>query len=255
MLNSWTSTLLLGLALAVGNCILALQPSGAAPAIAPNPSSPAPARDNLNNIPWWQVAVNYQVTATGNRQFQACLFGDAMSAELGNTLGEGTFNFALGGMSTTSLLIQLQRLVTANVQCSQVIIAIGTNDAWYGHEDQRFTQQLQQAIALGRKMGASQITLIPAFYATIAASQNVNLAGPLSRVDQINALMQQVATVEKVAIAADGIQALYQDRALNPDFSVDGVHLNDAGRKIYRQALLKILQPATATQSSSPTQS
>jgi lysophospholipase L1-like esterase len=200
----------------------------------------------MDKTPWWQMAVNYQVLRNRNQQFSVCLFGDSISSALGNTIGSGNVNFALGGMSTTSLLLQMQRLLAANVQCQHVVIAIGTNDAWYGIDDQQFTHQLSQSITLARNFGAVQITLIPAFYSTVAASKNPKLAGPLSRVDQLNALLQQVAKETDVTVAAAGIQQLFQDQALQEGLTYDGVHLNEAGKKIYRQVLMEIFAAASS---------
>lgn len=198
-------------------------------------------QDNLGQTPWWQMAVMFQVKSTRDQQFNACLFGDSITSALGNTLGKENFNFALGGMSTTSLLIQLNRLVAANVRCQKVVIAIGTNDAWYGLPDQQFVQQLTQAIALAYSLRASQITLMPAFYSTLAASKNPRLAGTLQRVNEINALIEQVAEAEQLVIASDGIQALYKDQSLNSDLTIDGVHLNPPGKKILRKFILSFL--------------
>ncbi len=87
--------------------------------------------DTLSSQPWWQDDVKYQVIVTQDRQYTACLFGDSISSGLGNTLGDNTFNFAIGGMSTISLIEQLKMLTAAKVKCHQAIIAIGTNDADY----------------------------------------------------------------------------------------------------------------------------
>jgi lysophospholipase L1-like esterase len=191
------------------------------------------------------MAVNYQVARNRNQQFAGCLFGDSISSALGNSLGQGNVNFALGGMSTTSLLVQMQRLLDANVRCQHVVIAIGTNDAWYGIDDQRFTEQLTQSIGLARNFGAEKITLIPAFYSTVAASKNPKLAGPLLRIDQLNVLLNQVATAEQVIVAGTSIQGLFQNQALHEGLTTDGVHLNDSGKKLYRQVLGEILAAST----------
>jgi lysophospholipase L1-like esterase len=89
-------------------------------------------------------------------------------------------------------------------------------------------------------MGNKEIFLIPAFYSTVAASSDPTVAAPLSRVEQINALINQVAETEKVPVAA-GLAPLYENNALKESFTSDGEHLNAEGLKIYRQALLQIL--------------
>jgi lysophospholipase L1-like esterase len=175
------------------------------------------------------------------QQYAGCLFGDSISSGLGNTLGEGVANFGRGGLSSVSLLDQMNALDSMNVQCQKVVIAIGTNDAWHSIRDDDFVDNLKQAVFLARQMGATQITLIPAFYSTVAASRNPSIAGTLDRVDEINKLVQKVAASEKVAIVTSELQPLYSQRSLKKELTFDGVHLNDKGKKIYHQVILKIL--------------
>ena len=197
--------------------------------------------DNLSSAPWWQLAVKYQNIDTKSKQYSGCLFGDSISSGLGNTLGEQTYNFALPGMSTVSLVEQLKTLAPADVKCQKAIIAIGTNDALYRTSDAMFVNKMAETISLAQSLRAKQVILIPAFYSTVAASQNPNLAGTIPRVEEINALIRQVAATHNVPIEASGIQALFKDRALKENLTFDGVHLNPAGIEIYRQALLNIL--------------
>ncbi|MHC0063132.1 alpha/beta hydrolase [Nostoc sp. UIC 10890] len=204
-------------------------------------SADAPPKDNVSTSPLGKIALQYQTLAAQDKQFSGCLFGDSISAGLGNTLGSGTFNFGLNGLSTISLLEQLKSLIPTKVKCEKAIIAIGGNDAWYGISDELFSKNLQEAIALVRTMGNKEIFLIPAFYSTVAASSDPTVAAPLSRVEQINVLINQVAETEKVPVAAAGIAPLYENNVLKENLTSDGVDLNAEGLKIYRQALLEIL--------------
>ena len=204
-------------------------------------SSQAPHIDNLSYTPLWQLQVRYQTIATKSKQYYGCLFGDSISAGVGNTLSDKNYNFALGGLSTISLVEQLKFLIPANVKCEKAIIAIGTNDALYGTSNELFIKKMSETIALVRSLGPRQIFVIPAFYSTVAASYQPPLAGTLIRVEEINTLIRQVAATEKVPIEAEGIQSLFKDQALKEDLTIDGVHLNAKGIEIYRQALLKIL--------------
>lgn len=209
-------------------------------------SSPEPPTDRLTSLPIWNTLVAYQATVSENKTYDRCLFGDSISSALGNSLGDGTFNFAIGGMSTVSLIEQLKELVGHQTSCTNVIIAIGTNDAWYTISNDQFKQNLQEVIALTRSLNAKRITLLPAFYSTVAASKNPQMAGPIPRVDEINQLMDQVASAENVPVDHDSTQVLFQDRALKSDLTIDGVHLNPAGLKLYRQKLLDIWKTATS---------
>jgi lysophospholipase L1-like esterase len=206
----------------------------------PDPSQ-VPPKDNLSSTLLWQLEVQYQRLASQGKQYQACLFGDSISAELGNTLGQDTFNYALNGLSTISLVEQLKLLMPANVKCQKTIIAIGGNDAWYGLTDEVFANKLKEAIALVRTMATKEIFLIPAFYSTVEASLDPSLAAPLSRVEEINTLINQVAATEKLPVEAEGIQPLYENNVLKDNLTTDGDHLNAEGLNIYRLALLKIL--------------
>jgi hypothetical protein len=204
-------------------------------------SSPKPPRDILNTLPIWQTMVDYQVTVGRGKQHQTCLFGDSISAPLGKSLGEQTFNFAIGGMSTVSLLEQLQSLAVVGVRCQRAIIAIGTNDAWYTIGDEQFSQNLGQIIDRLRSQGTQQIVLIPAFYSTLAASKNPALAGTIERVEQINRLLSQVAERAKVPVETGAIQPLFEGKTLKQNLTTDGVHLNSEGLQLYRESLLKII--------------
>ncbi|MEH1974685.1 MAG: alpha/beta hydrolase [Nostoc sp.] len=204
-------------------------------------SADAPPKDDVSSSPLGKIALQYQTLAVQDKQFSGCLFGDSISAGLGNTLGNGTFNFGLNGLSTISLLEQLKTLIPTKVKCEKAIIAIGGNDAWYGISDELFTKNLQEAIALVRTMGTKEIFLIPAFYSTVAASLDPTVAAPLSKVEQINVLINQVAETEKVPVAAAGLAPLYENNVLKGNLTSDGDHLNTEGLKIYRQALLQIL--------------
>ncbi len=197
--------------------------------------------DTLSSQPWWQDDVKYQVIVTQDRQYTACLFGDSISSGLGNTLGDNTFNFAIGGMSTISLIEQLKMLTAAKVKCHQAIIAIGTNDADYRIMNNQFTKNMKEIIATVKQMGAKRVILIPAFYSTVAASHDPSMAGPIARVEEINGLIRQVAVTEKVLISGEGIQPLFEGQALKQNLTTDGVHLNADGKNIYRQAILRIL--------------
>lgn len=205
-------------------------------------SADAPPKDNAISSPLGKIALQYQILAAQDKQFSGCLFGDSISAGVGNTLGSGTFNFGLNGLSTISLLEQLKSLISTKVKCEKAIIAIGKNDAWYGTSDELFSKNLQEAIALIRTMGNKEIFLIPAFYSTVAASSDPTVAAPLSRIEQINALINQVAETQKVSVAGVGLAPLYDNNVLKENLSSDGDHLNAEGLKIYRQVLLQILQ-------------
>lgn len=207
-----------------------------------NANTPELPTDTLASQDWWQDEVKDIVNITQDKQYSACVFGDSISSHLGNTLGDKTFNFAIDGMSTISQIEQLKFLTGANVKCDRTIIALGTNDADYRVTGDRFVNNMKEIITTVRQMGATRIIMIPAFYSTVAASHDPSMAGPVDRVEAINKLIRQVAESEKVEISQAGIQPLFEGKALKENLSVDGVHLNADGRKIYRQALLTILK-------------
>lgn len=204
-------------------------------------AGPKPPVDRLSSLPFWQTLVAYQALVSHNQSYTTCLFGDSISAELGNSLGPQTYNFSIGGMSTVSLVEQLQRLLGNSVKCQNVILAIGTNDAWYTIADAQFVQNLRQAIDLSRQLGAKQIVLLPAFYSTLAASKDPSLAGPIARVEAINRLLNQVAIAADVPVKPAVIQPLFEGQTLKAELTTDGVHLNAKGIDLYRQGLLSVL--------------
>ncbi|HLO50871.1 MAG TPA: SGNH/GDSL hydrolase family protein [Kamptonema sp.] len=196
-----------------------------------------PPQDRLSSTLWWQLTVFYQTQISSKKQYKWVLFGDSISAHVGNSFGKDFFNFAISGMSLVSLVEQLKLLQQAEVKCDRAIVAIGTNDAWYGISDETFISLMKEAVFLLRTMGATQIVLIPAFYSTVAASFNPLRAAPFQRVDEINLLIHQVAQTENLSLEGEGIFALYADKSLKEDLTTDGVHLNQEGCQIYRQFL------------------
>lgn len=210
-------------------------------------ANPQPSGDTVSSALWWQVSVYNQVQQIKDRQYQGCVWGDSISSALGDSLGSENFNFAIGGMSSVSLLEQLTLVVPQGFTCKKSILAIGTNDAMYGIGDEQFVSNLKEAIAIMRSIGSKQIILIPAFYSTLAASHNPKFAGTIARVDEINVLINKVAAEENITVESSGIQALFKDKALNTDLTIDGVHLNAKGLDIYRKVLLDILTPPLTT--------
>lgn len=211
-------------------------------------ASSSPRIDQLATVNWWQFKVKTQVASSVGHRYAGCLFGDSISSALGNTIGPATYNFAMGGMSTVSLLEQLKQLRAGGVQCQKAVIAIGTNDAMYAISDTTFKNNLRQIVTLARGLGANEITLIPAFYSTIPASEDPNMAGTIDRVDQISTLIRQVGIEQDVRVlAVESLQPLYRDRSLKEELTLDGVHLNDGGKKIYRQLLLGIFDSAVSS--------
>ena len=204
-------------------------------------ANPQLSGDTVSSALWWQVVVYNQVQQIKDRQYQGCVWGDSISSALGDSLGEENFNFAIGGMSSVSLLEQLKLVVPQRFTCEKAILAIGTNDAMYGISDEQFVSNLKQAIAIMRSLETKQIILIPAFYSTLAASYNPKSAGTIARVDEINVLIDRVAAAEKVTVESHGIQALFKEHSLNADLTIDGVHLNAKGLDIYRKVLLNVL--------------
>lgn len=197
--------------------------------------------DPLPSYAWWQSKVKQQAAGSQNQSFQGCLFGDSISSALGDPLANSVANFAMGGLSSVSLVQQLKVLNGAGIKCEKAIIAIGTNDAGYVIQNGDFVDNLMQSVELVHQMGASQITLIPAFYSTIQASRDPSLAGPIARVDEINQLIHRVAAAENLPIVENGLQPLYLNKSLKPEMTFDGVHLNDNGKQIYRQVVQSIL--------------
>ena len=198
--------------------------------------------DTLSSQSWWQDEVKYQVAVTQNTQIKTCFFGDSITSMLGNTLGNDSFNFAIGGMSAISQLEQLKLLTAARIRCERAIVALGTNDAIYRTMDDQFIKNMQQIImTVKNDMGAKQVVLLPAFYSTVEASRDVSIAAPIPRVDKFNELLGKVAVAQRLSVDGSTLQPLFEGKALKADLTSDGVHLNLEGKKIYREALLKIV--------------
>ena len=216
--------------------------------VLPNPSVPVyaaseakfPHPDRLSSEAWWLHKIKTQAEARAGEQYQGCLFGDSISSGIGHTLGNKFANLGQGGLSSASLLTQLKILQVAHINCQQVVVAVGTNDAWYSIKDAAFIRNMSEAIALVKTLGAERVIFLPAFYSTVAASKNPAVAGSLTRVDHINRLLHQVASIKKVPLLTTGLEPLFRNHSLRPDLSFDGVHLNNAGKAIYRKFLIQL---------------
>jgi len=200
-----------------------------------------PTKDTLSDSPIWQLGLQYFQIATKGKRFSACLFGDSITAEFGNKVGINNFNFAFEGLSTVTLVEQLQVLATNQVSCQKAVIAVGGNDAWYTMSDDAFRQKLQESIGILRKMKTKDIYLVPAFNSTVAGSKDPTVAASLERIIQINQIINQVGDGEKIPVLTDGVAPLYENNALKDNLSSDGDHLNEEGLKIYKAALKSIL--------------
>lgn len=200
-----------------------------------------PPKDQLSSTIWWKLVIQRQRRLTQNQQYKVGLFGDSITAPLGNSLGQEIFNFAITAMSTRSLVEQLKVLMDSQVKCETAIVAIGSNDAWYDINDEIFVQLMKEAVYLLQLMGATKIVILPAFYSSVAAAKNPFLAGTLARVEEINALLRQVAVTENVEFADKEIEVLFENKAMKANFTVDGVHLNSLGLRAYRQVLLELI--------------
>jgi lysophospholipase L1-like esterase len=197
--------------------------------------------DNLTKSFLWGATIQEQIRLSQGYTYRGCLFGDSISSGLGNCLGEETFNFAIGGLSSISLVEQLKLLNGSGLRCEHAVIAIGTNDAMYGTQDRTLVENLKQIFHLIRAMGTTRMTLVAAFYATTAASRNSWQAGTNRRVKEINHLIKQVAVEEDVPFIIDALQPLFVGDTLNQEVTQDGVHLNEKGIKIFQQVVMDIL--------------
>ena len=75
----------------------------------------------------------------------------------------------------------------------------------------------------------------------IQASQNVELAGFLQRVEEINTGLRDVADEQPIPLEVTALKPPFAQRALKESLTTDGVPLNATGQEIYRNALLQLL--------------
>ena len=219
--------------------------SAKAPVLDPLPSlsnqpSTQPPTDTLISQPGWRKVIAHQAASIRGK-YQGCLFGDSISQPLHTSLGKGNLNFALSGMSTVSLIVQLKLLTDANLRCTKVIIAIGTNDAFYRVKNRTLLENLEQIVALARKTGAEQIIFIPAFYASIATERDPDMADTNEQIKEVNASIEKFGIIHHASVETASTQKLFTSQTLREDLTADGIHLNQDGLKRYRLSLLKLL--------------
>jgi lysophospholipase L1-like esterase len=212
-----------------------------------------PEPDRLPQEPWWQAAVAAQAARLDGQSLDFLWLGDSITAGLGEVSpADRVFNAALSGMTTTSLVIQLQRLSSINLQVGQVVIAMGTNDADRALTSTDFYTNLITAIGLIQFMGADRIHLLPAHFPTPGHLWNYGWPDALTRVQQLNPLLAQVAQMVAHPTAAGQSPlsviyhphffiSMYSGYQVEPSLTTDGVHLNTQGCQVYRQLLVALM--------------
>jgi lysophospholipase L1-like esterase len=210
----------------------------------------SPEPDRLPQEAWWQAAVADQAASLQDRSLDFLWLGDSITAGLGAASPEGTvFNAALGGMTTTSLVVQLQRLDSVNLQVRQAVIAMGTNDADRALSLDDFRDNLTMAIELIQGFGAHRIHLLPAHFPTPGHLWNYGWPDALTRVQQLNAQLAQIAQMAQtgpgLVYHPQFFASMYAGDRMEPTLTTDGVHLNESGCEQYRQ-LLQVLMATSA---------
>jgi lysophospholipase L1-like esterase len=200
----------------------------------------------------WKETIKYQKYLNQNGYFKACFFGDSLLYELGS-MGNDTFNFAISGTTTISLLEQMKILETGNFKCQTAIVGIGTNDAHYRIMPEQFRQNLQQIIdIIKEQMTPDRVIFIPAFYSNPQVVSNPLEARSIAKIDELNQIVRDIAQSEKGIFADTAIQPLFENKLLKATLTDDGIHLNLEGKKIYRKALLNLINPSEKGESVSP---
>jgi lysophospholipase L1-like esterase len=155
-----------------------------------------PEPDSLPAEAWWQAAIAAQADSLQDQSLDFLWLGDSITAGLG-TAGERetvrAVNAALSGMTTTSLVVQLQRLGQVNLRVRQGVIAIGTNDADRALTLAEFRHNLTTSIGLIQGLGAHRIHLLPAHFPTPGHLWHYGWPDALARVQQLNQILAQVA--------------------------------------------------------------
>ena len=205
-----------------------------------NQPSTRPPTDNLTSQPGWRKLIKHQANSIQG-EYKSCLFGDSISQPLHTSLGKGNSNFAASGMSTVSLIVQLKLLISANLRCRKVIIAIGTNDAFYRIKERALIENLKQVIALAHKTGAERIIFIPAFYASIAIERDPDMEDTNKQIKEVNAVMSKIGTEHHVLVETANIEKLFINQTLKEELTADGIHFNQYGLNDYRTILLKMI--------------
>jgi lysophospholipase L1-like esterase len=208
-----------------------------------------PEPDRLPQEAWWQAAVADQAARLDGQSLDFLWLGDSITAGLGAASPEGmVFNAALSGMTTTSLVVQLQRLDSVNLQVRQAVIAMGTNDADRALSLDDFRDNLTTAMALIQGFGAQRIHLLPAHFPTPGHLWNYGWPDALTRVAQLNAQLADLAQAQtgpSVVYHPQFFASMYAGHRMEPALTTDGVHLNEPGCAQYRQ-LLQVLMATSA---------
>ena len=161
------------------------------------------------------------------------VMGDSIveSALLPTSLcGHAVINAGIGG-ATIGFFTRYAEIITRNSEPALTVLAVGINDAVKGSK----TDLFRSAYSATLKSIRSPVAL-----ATIVAASNPIIEQ--NAIDDFNIAINELS---------DGRTLIDLHKAVAGDFTVDGIHLNDVGYRLWTGALLSGVKRALACDNSS----
>jgi len=215
-------------------------------------SQPSPAvtpqlgpRHKLNYQQWLNIlSSEAKVAASKQPQHLTVLLGDSLSIWFPQELLPTDRNWLNQGISGETSAGVLERVgLLDQVQPQTILLMIGINDLIKGVSDETILNNQRQILRYLRRIHpqtqiVAQSILPHAGAETTWEGREKLLAISNQRISQLNQKLQALATEEGVNYLH--LYPLFTDERgnLRPDFTTDGLHLNDRGYLIWRSALL-----------------
>lgn len=206
-------------------------------------------RHKLNYQQWLDVLKQEAKVAADKRPKNlTILAGDSLSMWFPSELlpdGRTWLNQGVSGETSRGLLKRLN--LFDRTQPEKILVMIGINDLIRGNKDEEILKNSQKIMQyLRKKHPKTQIILqsiLPhSDESATWEGRDKLLAIPNNRIRKLNQQLQAIAKKEGVKFL--NLYPLFTNEKgnLHPQFSTDGLHLNDKGYLVWRSALLMYSQ-------------
>lgn len=145
-------------------------------------------------------------------------------------------NMGISGDFTSGVLRRLYQV--ERLQPKKIFVMIGINDIGHDVEQPRIESNYAQIIEqLKTLCPGSEIYIQSCLPTHLRSSDAAADAAHLARIVQLNAFIEEQCVLHQVQYIH--LYPLFQgaDGYLNPDFTYDGLHLNEAGYRIWADAI------------------
>ncbi|WP_234572641.1 GH92 family glycosyl hydrolase [Rhodohalobacter sp. 614A] len=170
-----------------------------------------------------------------NTSNEILFLGDSITdnAEWGELFGNNSKikNRGIGGDDTDGVLERLDEIIESRP--AKVFVMMGTNDLAYGKSKEQILENYRKI--LERIQNESPETEIYV-QSILPVDESVHYTRPNADIEHINEELQRI-TEELKLTYIDLASTFKKDSKLNPEYSIDGLHLNGAGYQVWKEII------------------